>query len=123
MPITHSIDIGKRLVITRASGKISYAELGAAQSALFADPQFNAAFDHLLVFSNAVPSFTSDEAGVLAHADIFTGKRSVVVSRDSEYGLARMWQIHCELTRPEAPVRVFHTEEEALAWILADWKT
>jgi hypothetical protein len=120
MPITHSIDLGKRLVITRAAGNISYADLVAAQSALFADPQFNAAFDHLLVFSDATASFTSEEAGDLARADIFTGRRAVVVSRDFDYGLARMWQIHSELARPEAPIKVFNNEEEALVWIIAD---
>jgi hypothetical protein len=53
----------------------------------------------------------------LAKRSVFAAgsRRAFVAARDLHYGLARMLQVFCELEGSD--VGVFHTTEEAEAWL------
>lgn len=109
-------DLG--IVITRATGHITLAEIRSHQESLTADPEFDPAHHHLFDLSaSQVLDMSTQEIRALASSAVFSpsSRRAVVAPRDATFGLSRMYEAFSTL--PEGALRVFRSREEALAWL------
>jgi hypothetical protein len=97
----------------------------AHQEKLVMHPDFDPNFSQLLDFTHVTKiQITPNDVRRLAQRSIFSPNsyRSIVVSSDLAFGLARMFLIFRE-TQGEKGVRIFYNLEEALCWVLAEIAT
>ena len=121
MPITHSILVQRRLVVTRLSGDIRDEEMLEAYRQLYSDPRWSPGFHEIADFRTANMRQVSNEAvarvGQLSErmAKGIPFKTAVIAPTDLPFGLARMY----EALAAESPeeVTVFRDEASALAWL------
>lgn len=95
MPAAYHIDAARCLVTTTIQGTVTDADLAANFAGLTADPAFDPAFDHLVDAREVTElEVTTGAVRRSAQGDPFApgSRRAVVVSRDAEYGMARMFQ-------------------------------
>ena len=103
------------------SGSLTTREMFDAIASALSDPAFEKGYDVLSYHLELEQFLTSTEAfdlalylakfaGVLAHA-----KWGVVTRHPASYGMMRMLAVH--LLEVPMTLRVFATEEEALAWL------
>jgi hypothetical protein len=121
MPAFYKIDKENRLVMSTASGTLSLADGLAHQEKLQRDPDFDPSYAQLLDFSHVTKlEISSEDVRTLAQASIFSpaSRRALLVSGDTAYGLARMFEILRE-TAGDTGVEVFRNLDEALDWVLA----
>ncbi len=121
MPAFYKIDKQNRLVMSTASGTITMAEALDHHQKLRADPDFDPTFSQLLDVSHVTKiQINTEDIRRLAHAAIFspTSRRAILVSSDTAFGLARMFELLRE-TAGDTGIEVFRNLDEALAWVLA----
>ena len=121
MPEAHQIDVARRVVVSRAWGELSTADLLSHYRAVAADPAFDPTFAQL-VDLREVTTFTLD-TGVLrsraAHSLFQPGvRRAVVAPSDVAYGLARMFGTYAESA--SQTIAVFRAIGEAEHWLGID---
>jgi hypothetical protein len=121
MPCDYRIDTERRLVRSRAWGKLTNEELQELQRQLLQDPLFSPEcwqlFDAIEVTS--VSQVTSDAAQAMARRHIYgpRSRRAIVTRPGATYGLARMFQTYRELAGGHEQIRVFEDLKEAEAWL------
>jgi hypothetical protein len=118
VPTVFRIDPSRRLVVSRAWGAVTAAELRAHYRQLVVDPAFDPTYRQLTdvreVTDFELPS--SLLADVAAHPVFAPGtRRAFVVSGPVAYGLARMFGAYAEGARQE--VQVFRDLAAAEAWL------
>jgi hypothetical protein len=100
VPIHYVISEKKRLVVTIASGILTFAEAPAHQNRLVTDPNLNPSFDQL-IDKTAVIGFqiSSQEASGLARRPVLSSssKRAFVASNPPAFGMGRLMQ---DISRP-----------------------
>jgi hypothetical protein len=121
MPMSYRIDPEQALVLTEAWGVLTDQDILAHKTKLLNDPAFG---PHLAQLSDIrqIERLEVTTAGVramvehdAAHTDRREGHRmAFVVSGDSVFGMARMYQL---TGNQESNVGVFRTMEEARAWL------
>ena len=121
MPAFYKVDKERHLVMSSASGVVTFADLLAHQEKLLADPDFSPDFSQLwdLVHVTKV-ELTTEELRRLAGRSIFSSasRRAILASSDLVFGLSRMFEIFRE-TLGEKGIRVFRNLDDALDWVLA----
>lgn len=118
MPIVTRILSAERLVESKASGEVTFADLLAMQNALRDDPLFHPDFDQVLDFSGAqAVMLTAEQLRLLALATCFGrgARRAFVVDPGYALGLARTFQELC--ADSGARFANFATADEARAWL------
>lgn len=121
MPAFYKIDRENRLVMTTASGTVTLADALAHQEKLRRDPDFDPSFSQLLDVSFVTRlEITSEHVRLLAQSSSFSqnSRRAVLVSNDTAYGLARMFEMLRE-SAGDTGIEVFRSLEEALDWVLS----
>ena len=121
MPAFYKIDRENRLVMTTASGTVTLADALAHQEKLRRDPDFDPSFSQLLDVSFVTRmEITSEHVRLLAQSSSFSpnSRRAVLVSNDTAYGLARMFEMLRE-SAGDTGIEVFRSLDEALDWVLA----
>lgn len=121
MPAFYKIDRENRLVMSIASGTITMAEALDHHQKLRSDPDFDPAFSQLLDVSHVTKiELTTEDVRRLAQAAMFssTSRRAILVSSDTAFGLARMFEILRE-SAGDTGIEVFRDLDEALDWVLA----
>ena len=118
MPATYRLDLGNRVVWSRAWGVVTDAELQSHSRALARDPRFAPDFRQLQDLTEVVePRVTSAGLQALAELNPFGAgaRRAVLVATDTMFGLARMH----ELMRGDScdALRVLRDRTAALAWL------
>jgi hypothetical protein len=97
MPESYEIDAARALVICRAWGELSNADLREHYRRLAADPAFCPDYAQLADIRD-VTDFTVDSAMIesAAHAPVFSPgtRRAFVAPRGVAFGLARMFAAH-----------------------------
>jgi hypothetical protein len=119
MPVSYAIDKQKRLVVTCAWGTCTAEDALEFRRQILKDPNFDPSFDQLADFSAVTTiDITPAEVRMLAGGNIFSpySRRAIVVQGQLAFGLARIFETLRGL-RGDHHVRVFHTRDEALAWI------
>ena len=121
MPAFYKVDKERHLVMSSASGVVTFADLLAHQEKLLADPDFSPDFSQLwdLVHVTKV-ELTTEELRRLSERSIFSSasRRAILASSDLVFGLSRMFEIFRE-TLGEKGIRVFRNLDDALDWVLA----
>jgi hypothetical protein len=118
MPVSYTIDVPRRFVVTTVTGTVSVADMAAYQRALAADPDFSPMFDSLSDFTDSEP-FQAEAAEIRQLAENMPfragARRAFVASSDLHYGLSRMAQVYTAASGVEA--QVFRDRASALAWL------
>ena len=99
MPATYQIDASRKLVLSKAIGVLTAAEMFAHDASLHADPLFQPYYSNLADFSEATDvQATGMEIRRLADESPFRSgaRRAFVVPAPLLYGVARMFQIFTE---------------------------
>ena len=120
MPLSFDIDKRRRLVISTASGIVTYAEIAAHQVGLKNHPDFDPSFDQLIDGTGVTKvAVTVEEIRTVARQRIFgaDSRQAFATSSDFAYGLARMFELYREASGSGRPVRVFNNLEAAQEWL------
>jgi hypothetical protein len=121
MPAFYKIDKEHRVVLSTASGVFDLAAALAHQDQLLADPDFDPSYSQLLDYSHVTEvRIDTNDVRKLAERSVFwpCSRRAMYVTRDIEYGFARMFEMLRE-NAGEKGIRVFRNLDDALTWIFA----
>jgi len=121
MPTTYRIDTRRRLVISKATGVLTAAEVLAHQSALRSDPLFQPGYDQLADFSETTDfQLTSAEIRRMAYETPFnsSARLAFVVPRPIQYGITHMFKIYAEDRKFK--LEQFDNIAEASSWLGTD---
>jgi hypothetical protein len=120
MPCSYVIDREKRLVISSAWDRVTFAEVIHHQDQLKADPAFNPAFDQL-VDASAVTGVDAsvEEVKKAANRRIFSSgaRRAFVATKPEVFGVGRLLGAHLGMGRAPQQVGVFYDMPSALKWL------
>lgn len=121
MPNTYSIHPERNLIRRTLWGRITVDELRDMIASLRSDPHYRAQMDVLVDLRNAEVDISYDQmtdyTRYLAGNNSTVGRQAIVVSRQLEFGLARMYEQLTENTVLRTDLRVFMDMEEAELWI------
>lgn len=123
MPATYVIDKRRRLVITTASGVLTFQDCARHQDRLIEDPEFDPTYNQLLDFVD-VTSYRLDELAFrfLTVRHIFSGqsRRAAVGSGEQFEKLANEGIRYRKEHLGTESIRMFSDREEALRWLAGD---
>ena len=118
MPATYQIDASRKLVLSKATGILTPAEMIEHQTALRSDPMFQPDYWQLFDFSETTEAqFTGRDIRRLAYDSPFRSgsRRAFVVPRPLLVGLANMFKT---LTEDQgAELQLFDDLAEASRWL------
>ncbi len=121
MPVQFEIDQRKRLVISTASGEVTFNDVRKHQDALLAHPDFNPEFDQVFHFTDTASLKVSSSAEVreIATRQVFaeTSRRALVAPTDFIFGISRMYETYYSMLKNPAQTRVFDNLKTALEWL------
>ena len=118
LPATYSIDVERKLVISRAWGTITDDDVREHARKLRSDPLFDPTYRQLVdmcdITKDLVDTSTKQEA---SQDQLFVPgvRRAWVASADYQYGMARMYAIAAE--RQGQAIGVFRARREAEEWL------
>jgi hypothetical protein len=118
MPASYSIDVGRKLVISRAWGALTNDDVREHARMLRADPLFDPAHRQLLDMSGITEDLVDIQTKREASENqIFSpgARRAWVASADYQFGMARMYSIAAE--RLGQTIGVFRSRSEAEEWL------
>ena len=124
MPITYSIDKEKGIRFHVCTGTVDCDDIMQSLSEVYRDENYDHALHALWDFRDCSGDLSAEAMQeIIAHARKSRsvpgqGRIALVVNRDLEYGLARMYEMLSELELPRQ-LMVFKDYETALAWIRA----
>ena len=109
MPIDYIVHKERRLVITTATGRVTFADFQTYHDRLLNDPNFNPEFNQL-VDGSAVTllDITIEEAKAITERQVFspTSRRAFVATTGDTYGLMRVSQNY--LKKMHIPSNIHH---------------
>jgi len=120
MPFATSFYLDRRLMITRAWGHITFADVRAYQQELRQRPGFDPTWA-LVVDARDVAQvdMSSAEIRELAETSVLapSARRAMVATAPAIFGLFRMYGTLCELQVDASAVGVFKTLDDAIEWV------
>jgi hypothetical protein len=122
VPASYKILKSHRLVASSAVGIFTLHDALRHQDRLANDPDFDPKFSQLIDFTHAMTvELNAEDIRRISERQVFwsCARRAILVSDDLGFGFARMF----EMLREEAGekgIRVFHTLDDALDWIVPD---
>jgi len=121
VPVGYLLDKQRRLVITTASGRVTFAEAKAHQEQLKSDPDFQPEFDQLLD-ATAITSIdiSNDEAKSLGRSSPFfsaSSRRAWVAPNAFLFGMGRLIATYREIAGGQEQFRIFYDRNEAFKWL------
>jgi hypothetical protein len=122
MPFETSFHPSWRLIITRAWGHITLADVRAYQQELAARPEFDPSWGHVVDAGGAVQvDLSGDELRQLAETSVLapSARRAMVATDRAIFGLCRMYGTLFERQVDGSTVGVFTTLREAIEWVTA----
>jgi hypothetical protein len=123
MPCSYVIDKEKRLVISSAWNRVTFAEVVQHQDQLKTDPAFDPDFNQL-VDATAVTGVDAsmDEVKRAASRRIFSSRarRAFVATSPEVFGVGRLLGAHMGMGSVPQQVNVFYDMPSALKWLGLD---
>jgi hypothetical protein len=120
MPCRYVIDQQRKLVITTAWNRVTFAEVKAHQDQLSNDAAFNPEFNQL-VDASAVTAIdaTIDQIRTISRRGIFspTSRRAFVATKPEIFGIGRVMGTYLEMSRVPQQVQIFYDLPSALEWL------
>jgi len=120
VPVQSTIHTELRIVIGRAWGYVTAAEIAAHQDKLLADPSFNPDFNQLMDASKMTDWQVSiDDAQTAARRKFFSplSKRAFVKPHPTTSSVARVFESDVELTKKASKIELFSDVPSALEWL------
>jgi hypothetical protein len=121
MPISYVVDKDRRLVITTATDRVTFAEFQAYQDQLLIDPDFQPEFNQL-VDGTAVTllDITIQEAKKIAERKVFssTSRRAFVATSPDTFSITRLAQAYLTTLNPASRIHLFSDLASALKWLV-----
>jgi len=123
MPVTYTIDTKERLIRTRCTGMVTFAEVVEHFRELARDPECAERLDVSLDLSevNSLPDASQIRAVSLELKNIQRNVRfgacAIVASRDALFGMLRMFEVMVQ--DYFRAIRVFRASAEAEAWLVS----
>ena len=120
MPIRYVIDKEQRIVISTASGVLTFAETKAHQDQLKNDPDFIPEFNQLIDMTAVTDiAMSTEEAKTIASRTFFSAssRRAWVAAQPAIFGMGRLMQVHHEMEEGGSQVCVFYARDPALKWL------
>jgi len=120
VPVQSTIHTELRLVIGRAWGCVTFAEIAAHQDKLLAEPNFNPDFNQFMDATRVTAWQVSiDEAETAARRRFFSplSKRAFVVPLPPNSPLARLFEGFFALTQEASKIQLFQDVPSALKWL------
>ena len=120
MSAFYKIDKERKLVLSSGTGVLTKEDILGHMDRLSKDPDFDPNFSQVSDFTQiTVLKIEPEDVRQLAQRNVFSprSRRAFVVKDDLQFGLARMFEIHRELSG-ETGTRVFRTFDEAMDWVL-----
>ena len=120
MPHTYSIDLEHGIIRQHLWGVITVRDLRELASAMWADPHYRKKLHILADLREAQVNIRYEEMLEYTHflsgnSDI--GRQAIVVGRQLEFGMARMYQQLTEHNVSRADLKVFFDMQAAEEWI------
>jgi len=116
MPADYYIDVPRRLVFSRGTGVLTFADCRSHMERLLRDPGFRPEFNQLIDFRDVTDVVISaEEIVLLAARNVFSpeSRRAFVVTNDLQFGLARMFRSYRE-NAGEKGIQIFREMKSAL---------
>lgn len=115
------IDREKSIAVITVQGTPKVSDIRHTIEALLDHPDHLDGMDEIWDFREASLTFSANELEDLAlfvnqHLDKLARHTALVVSKDLEYGIARMWSAYAEAKAPQVR-HIFRDMEEALDWL------
>jgi len=120
MPFATSSYLDRRLMITRAWGHITMADVRTYQQELGQRPEFDPTWAHVVDARDAVQfDMPSDEIRQLAATSVLapSARRAMVATDRAIFGLFRMYATLFELQVDGSAVGLFTTLDDAIEWV------
>jgi hypothetical protein len=120
MPWNYSIDKERRLIISKAWDRLTFAEARAHEEELESDPDFDPEFNQLIDLTGVTTFDVSTvEAKVLSTRLVFSPKsrRALVATNPQVFGMGRLLESYHIMGKARDETRVFYKREEAMAWL------
>ncbi len=120
MPCSYKIYKDKRLVVTTALGKITFAEAIAYTEQLSRDPDFDPTYSQLVDATGVTKSeITGPELSSLARRTRFSpqSRRAIVVTSTFLFGLGRMYEAYSQVSGKAESIVVFKELDKAKEWL------
>lgn len=120
MPFDYVVYREHRLVISTASGLVTWDEIKARQDQTRTDPEFDPEFDQIVDLRSATRiELSGDQVRFLAGRRIFSSRsrRAFVASNPSIFGVGRMWETYTEFSNHPTEIRLFRDLPSALKWL------
>jgi len=114
------LDRERRLVISTASDRLTFAEVMAYRTRLQSDPDFRPEFNELLDGRTVTHlDVTIDEAKEIARRPVFseTSLRAWVASGPAVFGMGRLIATYNEYSETPSQISVFYDLPSALQWL------
>lgn len=119
MPLESVVDRERRLVISVAYGRLTFADAEQHQAELGADPLFESSFDQIVDCTRVTEfALSPNEVRTLAVRSVFSGgsRRVGIAPDDLQFAMMRMFETYREIFGGGEITQVVRTREEALAW-------
>ena len=117
MPVTYEIDVACRLVRVNFGGELSDEDLRTVDDSIRTDRAFVPTF-RAICDLRSVTRITASVEGLrfLAQRALYLPvRRAIVVGRDADFGVARLFEAYCEAEG--GTVEVFRSMADAEAWL------
>ena len=122
MPYEYTIDVERRLIITRWWGDLTDQDMFDHRRQLGKDPRFNPEFSVLLDMSDATSDTGLTVAALkdIAQRPSLYGRirRAVIAPRKTLFWFARLFDNYREMAGGKEQSRVFTDREAAMRWLL-----
>ena len=120
MPFSYKIDKERKMVMSTGYGVFTLEDALGHQEKLRKDHDFDPGFCQLMDFTHVTKlDLRAEDVRRLAQASIFApdSRRAILVTRDTAYGLSRMFEI-LRSTFGEKGIQAFRNLDDALDWVL-----
>jgi len=114
------IDKERRLVVTKAWGRVTFAEIRAHQREFTSDPEFDPEFNLLIDATETEKlELSIDEAKIVASQGLFspTSRRAFLASSPAIFGMGRLMGAYHAMATKREQVCVFYNRAAALNWL------
>jgi hypothetical protein len=120
MPTSYVIRKEQRLVISTASGRVTYDEIQSHRESLLSNPDFDPDYDQVINFLDAEElDLSSTEIRQLARRKIFSAasRRAIVAKAPAIFGIGRMFQMFTEIEGVKPSIEIVGDLVSALQWL------
>jgi hypothetical protein len=115
------IDLARQLICTRAWGVVTHEDLTVTRSRMIADPAFRSDLRQLYDMRDvtSIAATVAEVRQIASYSSPFGSgvRRAFVASKDSTYGLVRMFALNREANGGQEQIEVFRSLADAEAWL------